>query len=284
MSTPEQNHADQLAYWNSPAGEKWLKRQAETDVMLAPAQEAAILRAAPRAGEHVLDIGCGCGASTIELAERVGGAGRVVGVDISTAMLEHARMRALSVPQAETLCADAARFSFPAESFDLMFSRFGVMFFGAPAAAFAHLRGALKPAGRIVFTCWRGIEENPWMRVPLRAVCNHVPRPPRPGPEEPGPYSFADPARVTRILTATGLDAPRFTKFDFVIDLAGGRGLDAAVDNAASVGAASAALNDQPQHLRDAALDELRATLAPLEKDGRVPLDAAVWIVESARG
>ena len=281
MSTPEQNHADQAAYWNSVAGEKWLRRQAETDAMLSAAQTAAISRAAPKAGEHVLDIGCGCGASTIELAEKVGASGRVVGVDISAPMLERARARTVRLPQVETLLADASRFPFPAESFDLMFSRFGVMFFGDPAKAFGHMRAALKPSGRLVFACWRPFPENPWMAIPYNAATKHVPRSPRPGPEDPGPFSFADTDRVTRILTQAGFQAPDFTKFDFEADVANGGGLDAALDSIASIGATARALTDQPQALREAALAEVRTALAPYEKGGRVPLGAAIWIVEA---
>jgi len=283
MPTAEENHVAQLAYWNSGAGEKWLRRQADTDAMLASAQHAAIEKAAPRAGEHVLDIGCGCGATTVELAEKVGPRGRVVGLDISAPMLEFTRTRVAHLPQAETILADAAAFEFPSESFDLMFSRFGVMFFGDPTAAFAHLRGALKPTGRLVFACWRPFPENPWMGVPFNAATKHIPRPQRPGPEDPGPYSFADTERVTRILTGAGFSTPGFTKFDFEIDIAGGHGLDAAVDSAATIGATSAALNDQPDDLRAKALAAVREELARHEKDGRIPLGAAIWIVEARR-
>ena len=148
---PQETHAAQLAYWNSAAGAKWLTRQAETDAMLQVAQDAAIAQAAVAAGEVVLDIGCGCGASTLALAARVGPGGRVMAVDVSEAMLARAKERAKDLPQVECLVADAAAHPFAPESFDLLFSRFGVMFFGDPAAAFAHLRKALKPSGRVVF-------------------------------------------------------------------------------------------------------------------------------------
>ncbi len=283
MATPQENDAAQRAFWNSDAAMRWLKRQEETDATLAPVDAAAITRAAPQAGEHVLDIGCGCGASTIALAQRVGAQGRVVGVDISEPMLERARYRTDELPQVDTLLADAAAHRFPAESFDLMFSRFGVMFFGDPAAAFAHLRAALKPNGRLVFACWRPFPENPWMMIPFNAATKHVPRPPRPGPEDPGPFSFADTERVTRILTQAGFAAPTFEKFDFVMDIAGGRGVDAAVESAAQIGAAAGALKDQPEELRQRALGEMRDALAAHEKGGRVELAAAVWVLEATR-
>ena len=283
MATPQENHAAQRAFWNSDAALRWLRRQEETDATLAPAEAAAIARAAPRSGEQVLDIGCGCGASTLALAERVGASGRVVGIDISEPMLERTRERAARLPQVETLLADAATYEFPDESFDLMFSRFGVMFFGDPAAAFAHLRAALKPNGRLVFACWRAFPENPWMAAPYHAATKHVPRPPRPGPEDPGPFSFADPDRVKRILTQAGFAAPSFETFDFALDIAGGRGVDAAVESAAMVGAAAGAMKDQPPDLREKARAEMRAALAEHEKDGRVELAGAVWIVAARR-
>ena len=282
MTNPQDNHAAQVAYWNSAAGEKWLKRQAETDAMLAPAHQGAIAQAAPGVGARVIDIGCGCGASTLDLAAHVGPLGSVLAVDVSEPMLARAQERTKHLPQVECRVADAAAHPFAPASYDLLFSRFGVMFFGDPAAAFAHMRKALKPSGRAVFVCWRPIDENPWMRVPLNAVCKHVPRPPRPGPEDPGPFSFASTERVTRILTEAGFAPPTFTKLDFDLDIANGRGLEAAVESASTIGAASAALNNQPPELVAAAMAELRATLAPLEKDGRVPLAGAMWIVEAA--
>ncbi len=284
MSTANENHEAQRVYWDGAGGDKWIKRGADIDVNAAPAQAAAIEMAGIRDGMRVLDIGCGCGASTLALAESVGPSGRVLGIDLSNAMIAEARRVSRGLRQVEFRSADAARDDFSEARFDRLFSRFGVMFFGDPASAFAHLCGALKPDGRLTFVCWRPLPENPWMLTPLSAVCKHVPRPARPGPEDPGPFSFGDPARVTRILTQAGFAAPEFTKFDFDMDLALGRGLEAAVETASNVGAASAALTDQPPDLRAAAVAELRKELAPLERDGRVVLGAAVWIVDAARG
>ncbi|MFV0280527.1 MAG: class I SAM-dependent methyltransferase [Rhodoblastus sp.] len=282
MPTATENHEAQRVYWDGDGGDKWIKGSADVDANVAPAQTAAIDLAGIEPGARVLDIGCGCGASTIALAASVGPEGRVLGIDISQAMIAQARKQTRDLPQAECRVADAAREKFEDEKFDNLFSRFGVMFFGDPTAAFAHLRATLAPGGRLTFVCWRPIVENPWMRTPFNAVCKHAPRPPRPGPEDPGPFSFADPQRVTRILTQAGFGAPKFTPFDFDMDLALGRGLEAAVGMAATVGAAGAALTGQPPEIRAAAIEELRRELAPYEKDGRVPLAAAVWIVSAA--
>lgn len=284
MPNASENHEAQRVYWDGAGGDKWIKRSADVDINVAPAQKAAIETADIREGARVLDIGCGCGASSLAIAGKVGAAGRVLGVDISQAMIAEARRVSRGMRQIEFRVADASRDDFSEARFDRLFSRFGVMFFGDPVAAFAHLRGALAPDGRLTFVCWRPVVENPWMRVPFNAVCKHAPRPPRPGPEDPGPFSFAEPERVTRILTQAGFAQPQFTKFDFDMDLALGQGLEAAVESAATIGPASAALTDQPPEIRAAAYEELRRELTPYEKDGRVPLAAAVWIVSAARG
>ncbi len=285
MATTNENHEAQRVYWDGAGGDKWIRRAADVDTNVAPAQRAAIDSADIHPGARVLDIGCGCGGSTLAIARRAGPTGRVLGVDISHAMIAEAQRAAHDMPQASFMVADASAHDFGGETFDRMFSRFGVMFFGDPAAAFAHLRGALAKDGKLVFVCWRPVVENPWMYLPFNAVCKHAPRPPRPGPEDPGPFSFAAPERVTRILTAAGFAAPEFAKFDFDMDLALGRGLEAAVESAATIGPASAALTDQPPEVRAAALAQLRSELAPhVQADGRVPLAAAVWIVTARPG
>ena len=284
MSTASENQEAQRVYWDGAGGDKWIKRSADIDINVGPAQQAAIEAADIVAGMRVLDIGCGCGGSTLALAQKVGVGGKVVAADISHAMIAIAQSATRGLTQVDCMVADAATHDFGAQKFDRLFSRFGVMFFGDPAAAFAQLRAALKPDGRLTFVCWRPLPENPWMLTPLTAVCRHAPRPQRPGPEDPGPFSFGDPARVRRILTEAGFAAPEITKFDFDMDLALGRGLEAAVETASNVGAASAALTDQPPEIRAAAVAELRKELAPYERDGSVNLGAAVWIVSAARG
>ena len=281
MDARQERHEEQRAYWNGASGGRWLARADETDRMLQPVLDAAIAHAQPRAGETVLDVGCGCGASVIALAKAVEETGRVVGVDISEQMLGLARERTSHLRQVECLVADAAAQDFSALQADLIFSRFGVMFFGDPAAAFANMKRALKPGGRIVFACWRPIQENGWMDVPLRAAYLHVPRQPRPGPEDPGPFSFSDPARVTRIFKEAGLPEPTFTPLDVKLDIAAGGTLDDAVRSAGEIGATARALQDQPAELRQAALAEVRRALEPYVTASGVPLSGAVWLVEA---
>ncbi|MBV9115949.1 MAG: class I SAM-dependent methyltransferase, partial [Acetobacteraceae bacterium] len=261
MSDPAELHAQQVAFWNGPGGERWVAGQAQMEAMLAPVADALIAHASVRQGETVLDVGCGYGVTALVLAQAVGPKGRVIGLDVSAPMLALARARSAGVANIEWIEADAATHAFAPASVDLVFSRFGVMFFGDPAAAFANLRRALRPGGRLVFACWRTAEENPWIQVPAKAVFAHVPPPPRPGPEDPGMLSFGDPARVRRILTQAGFGAPRFTKLDLTIDLGGGQGLEDATAQALSMRPVSEVLLDQPDPVRAAAVASVRAAL-----------------------
>lgn len=278
--TTSELHQDQVAYWSGNGGARWIGESKRTEVMLGPVAEQLYALAKPQPGETVLDVGCGLGPTSIELARRVGPGGRVVGLDVSAAMIEQARARAAGLGNVEFIADDAATHSFPAPFADLLFSRFGVMFFGDPTAAFANLKKALKPQGRVVFACWRNIKENPWMQVPLHAAYNHVPRLPPVDPDDPGPFSFADPERVKRVMAGAGLAAPRITPLDLTVDIAGGAGLEAATHQAMTIGATSRALQDQPDAVRAAVTNSIRDALAPYAKDGKVELPGAAWAVE----
>ena len=284
MTDTTQLHADQIAYWNGPGGAHWVAQQAHTDTQLAPVTEALLAAAAPVPGQRVLDIGCGCGTTTLHVADAVGAEGHVTGLDVSGPMLGWARQRGGERENLAWVLADAAAHAFPPGGFDLLMSRFGVMFFGNPPAAFANLRAGLRPGGRLVFACWRPFEENTWMRVPLHAAYQHIPRLPKPGPEDPGPFAFADPERVTRILTGAGWSAPSFTPVDVMLDIAAGGGLDLAVEQATHIGAASRALREAPEETRPAAIAAIREALVPYRDGMSVRLPGAIWIVSATNG
>jgi SAM-dependent methyltransferase len=274
----------EVAYWNSTAGRHWVERQESQDTLLAPILKAALERAQPRPGEHVVDIGCGTGASSIELGKQVGPSGQVLGVDISAPMLARAAERIPPAAPINFVRADATTYKFDPAAFDLLFSRFGVMFFAEPARAFANLRAALKPGGRLVFACWRKFDENGWLQVPLRAAQAHVPPLPRPGPEDPGPFSFADEARVRRILAEAGFAAVKLEPRDCALDIACGRGLDEALQTAMEIGPTARALQDQSAEVRTAVATSVRHALQSHQRGEQVPLGAAIWIVTAANG
>jgi SAM-dependent methyltransferase len=277
--TGHEKNADQIAYWNGPGGQRWANRQQTQDVLLQPVADILIDRAQIKAGEHVIDVGCGSGAISIAAAERAGTTGRVLGIDVSGPMLTRARQIAPPGLPVDFVLADATAYPFEPASFDLLVSRFGVMFFAEPAHSFANLRRALKPTGRLAFACWREPRENPFFMAPLQAVYKHVPKLPQLGPEDPGPFSFASEQRVTRILGEAGFSGVAMEPCNLALDPAIGRGLDIAVQSALEIGPAARALAEQPPEVVAAAAKSIRETLAPYVNGMTVPLGASIWIV-----
>lgn len=206
MVQASQGGNDQAAHWNGPAGEAWVAAQAVLDGMFAPI-EAALAEAASEAGaRRVLDIGCGTGATTLAVARRLGEDGEALGVDISAPMVTHARARAeREGSRARFVVADATTHALPPAHFDLAVSRFGVMFFPDPVAAFANVRGAMRPGGGLAAVAWRSRAENPFMTTAERTAVPMLPEPPPQRPANaPGQFAFADEGRVRGILADSG--------------------------------------------------------------------------------
>ena len=255
------DNAEQQAYWNGEAGMRWTRRQEIQDAVLSPISEIVVDRAAAAAGDYVIDIGCGCGATSVVLAQQVGETGRVLGLDISAPMLARARERIGYGSPLTFVEADATVYPFEAGRADLLFSRFGVMFFANPIISFANMRTALRPGGRLVFVCWREPKLNPWLIAPLQAAYKHVPRLPEVSADAPGPFAFASQAKLRGILERTGFADAVVEPFDLSLDLGAGHGLDMAVETTLSIGPASRALDGQPPELRAAAAASIREVL-----------------------
>jgi SAM-dependent methyltransferase len=271
-------NADQIAYWNGPGGWRWADRQQAQDIVLAPVTDVVIDRAKAKSGERIVDVGCG-GATSIAFALQVGPTGHVIGIDISAPMLARALQVAPPGLPVEFVLADATVYPFVPAGFDLLVSRFGVMFFAEPALSFANLHRALKPSGRLVFACWREPRDNPFFMAPLQAVYQHVPKLPPPGPDDPGPFAFASEARVQRILGDAGFSGIAMEPVDLSLDVAIGRGLEAAVQGAREIGPAARALAEQPADVVAAATNSIREALMPFVTGQSVPLRASMWIV-----
>jgi SAM-dependent methyltransferase len=171
----------------------WAEVRELLELQLAPLGRRALMALAPQSGESVLDIGCGGGETALDLARAVAPDGTVVGVDLSAAMLAFAKRAAKGCERVRFVQADAQVFPFEPASFDAAFSRFGVMFFTDPTAAFINIRRGLRPNGRLAFVCWRALEENPLDILPLRAASAHLPPRPPNNPDAPGPFAFANP-------------------------------------------------------------------------------------------
>jgi SAM-dependent methyltransferase len=267
------------------SGPKWIRFEEAIDRQLAPYGIAAIEAAGLRAAERVIDVGCGCGGTTIEIARRVGPAGSALGVDLSAMMLERARERARTagVPNVRFENLDAQTHDFAPATLDLVYSRFGVMFFTDPRAAFANLLAALRPGGRLSFVCWQGLERNPWMAIPLMAAAAHIELPPRPGPEAPGPFSLGDPERVRRILAGAGFDAIALEDREESLTVGGGGGLDEAVEFLLQMGPTGAALREAAPEVIPRVREAVREVLEPFATPSGVTMASAVWLVDARR-
>lgn len=270
--------------WCDESGARWAALEARTDQQLDPLGRAALAHLGPRASERALDIGCGCGQTTLELAELVGASGRVLAVDISEQMLERARARVAESGRAniELVLADAATHCFEPAAFDLLFSRFGVMFFADAVGAFGHLRRALRPGGRLGFVCWQSLEQNPWAGLPytaLRELWPEAPVPPMLVPDLPGPFYFSNFERVRRVLDAAGFADIAIEPLLRPIHLGGSATVDEAVDYCCKIGPAARLLSTVDPALHSRAREVLRTALDPFVSERGVWLDAAAWVV-----
>ncbi|MSO78309.1 MAG: class I SAM-dependent methyltransferase [Acidimicrobiia bacterium] len=268
----------QREYWNRDDARHWVDQQARYDEMLEPFGAAMLDAAGITSGEHVLDVGCGNGVTT-RSAARSTVDGRALGVDLSEAMLERARALALKEGVANvSFDADDAQTRQFTPEFDVAISRFGVMFFDDPAAAFANIRSGLRPGGRGAFIVWQALPANEWMAVPGAAILEYV-DPPDGDPTAPGPYALADPDRVRSIFDTAGFRDLSIDAFTAPM-LVGGRGtLDDATTFMRNSGIARAMLDDKPANLQERAIAAVREALKPHLTDEGVQLGGATWLV-----
>ncbi len=226
-----------------------------------------------------MDIGCGCGLTSLAASDVVGPSGSVLGVDVSAPMLARAKERAARRSNVSFALSDATTHRF-GEPVDAVLSRFGVMFFADPVAAFANIRRALRPGGRFVFIAWRSVPENPWIRVPCEAASPHAPPLPRPGPDDPGPFSFGIRARVERILARAGFSSVDIAPFDASVVLSE-TGLEQAVVFAMDTGPTARMLVDATDEVKKRVHAALTEALAPHLRSEKVALDGATWVISA---
>lgn len=277
MKTAAELAAEQAAYWNGPGGEGWLAAYQRIQRAIGGIGEIGLSAAAARSGEQAIDIGCGTGDTTAALARAVGLTGHVLGVDISEPLIAAARTHRLD--NATFAVGDAATHPFKVGHYDLVFSRFGVMFFADPVAAFRNIRRALKPEGRLVFVAWRTPQENPWGTTPMRAAQPFLPPQPRPGPEDPGQFAFGDRARVERILGDAGFNALRFEPIDRQIWM--GDSVAEVVAGAGRFGPLARAFANAEPAAIEKAKQAVADVLAPHQGPDGVRLPGACWLVRA---
>jgi len=269
------DNTSQIEYWNGAAGRKWVQDAERLDAMLRPFADAVMAAAQPRAGEHAVDIGCGAGALSL-MAAAAGAA--VTGVDVSQPLIALAQARAKGA--ARFTVADASDWQ-PETKADLVLSRFGVMFFSDPGAAFANIRQGVKAGGRMAFACWRPLAENDWALIPLAAAMPLMKQPPVPPPPgAPGPFAFGDRQRISEVLAAGGWSAVRITPWDGLIELPG-RSVEETAGFMLEIGPLSRVIAEQeidPLQVKDAIIEKVGSLKT---EDAGVRLRAAAWIVEA---
>jgi SAM-dependent methyltransferase len=232
-------NSGQIEYWNSDeTGRHWVEHETRYDAMLKPYSEQLLAAVSVTSAERVVDIGCGFGTTTLAAAAAARD-GDALGVDISRWMLDRARERAREqgIHNARFEIADAQVVPFDAMSRDVAISRFGVMFFADPVAAFANIRTAFAPAGRLAFVCWQDVAANDWVMVPTRAAAAHVALPDPGEPGAPGPFALGDADRVRTILTEAGYREIEIDPITNDLLLAGGGDVDEAVEFLRGTGA-----------------------------------------------
>jgi len=279
-------NADQIEFWNGEGGRKFVKYQHALDIMIGAFGEKAMERLDIRRGEIALDIGCGCGATTIELARRVGSTGEAVGVDISELMLARAEDVAVhaEVTNVFFALADVETSPLHRDSFDMAFSRFGVMFFKNPVTAFANIASVLHDRGRIAFACWQPIDKNQWLALQLQAVLPFV-EPPEPlPPDAPGPFSLGDPDRIRSVLSEAGFTNIEIDDYSPHIQLGATHDLDDAIEFGLDLGPAGQLLADVDEATREKATEALREIFRPHHSKDGVMLPAGAWIVSAKKG
>ena len=276
----ETDNYPQDRFWNGPAGQLWVSSHEETERHTGPFGDVALLAAAPAPGERAIDVGCGCGTTTLALARSVGATGDVVGVDLSSIMLDRAMELAAAAKLTNVVFRrlDAQTAPLGRHVFDLVFSRFGVMFFADPTAAFTNLRASLRPSGRLAFACWQVPSANPWMALPSRAALQFfgLTAPPH---DAPGPFSLADPDRLRRVLTDAGFNDIDITPEIRTLTLALGHSLDNWVHERLLMGLAGEIYANSSVEIQSRARQLLISSVEPYQVEDGLEMSGASWIV-----
>ena len=268
-----------MSEWEAGEGKHWAVNADRYTRQLAGFADIVTDAAGYRPGERVLDVGCGCGDLSLAAGRAVTATGEVLGLDLSPAMLGVSADLAASagLDHVAFTVADAAAHRPDPAAFDVMVSRFGVMFFDDPTAAFTHLRSLMTPGGRLTFVCWQELFANDWMIVPGAAVAEVLALPEGGDPSGPGPFTFADPHRITTILTQAGFDGATAVAANTPLWLG-----DDAAEAAAflrTTGLGRAVFADADLDRQEEAIRRVTAALRPYETEAGVHLDGAAWLV-----
>lgn len=279
----ETANSDQRDFWSGPSGQAWVTSQQEMDDQHVEAAELVMREADPQPGQRVIDIGSGAGALSLMAAQKVGPTGRVLATDISEPLLQRAAERGADLAQMSTFLADAQSADWPEADFDLAVSRYGVMFFADPPAAFANIARALKPGARLVFAAWASASKNPFWRIPAACVAEHFGPMPATDPNSPGPLGLADMEVALERLRAGGLvDVAGREETIHLHHADGARGM---ANLSTRIGGGRRALNHFEGTEEDARAleDRIAAAFAPYETQDGFRLPAVVNLLTARK-
>jgi ubiquinone/menaquinone biosynthesis C-methylase UbiE len=269
---------EQTRLWNGPAGHAWVESQAMLDGMFKPIEDLLVEAVSSGSGGRVLDVGCGTGSTLLAVARRLGAKGQCTGIDISEPMLAAARARAQREgTPAQFICANAQSHVFEPASFDMLISRFGVMFFDDPVQAFANLRRAARPGAAARFIAWRSAAENPFMTTAERAAAPLLPNLPARRPGAPGQFAFADRQRVHSILEESGWTDIDLQPMDVVCTLPEGELLRYLSRH----GPVGLFLQEADEQTRTQVIQTVRAAFEPYVHGAQVRFTAACWSINA---
>jgi len=280
------HNEEQIALWNGDMAANWVEHDALMEAMLAPVGEKILDTLSLSATARALDVGCGCGHPTLSLARRIGPDGSVTGIDVSAPMLalaEHLAIRD-TADRAEVtfLKADAQTHAFEPESLDIVFSRFGVMFFEDPVAAFRNIHNALAVTGQMAFCCWQPRAVNPFMTVPAMAALDLLPASPEMPPRTPGPFAFEEANYVETILTEAGFSDIAITPICHPLVFGSGLSIEEIVERLVNIGPIAQMVREAPEELQQPVRDRVIAAVSPYygERTG-MTLDGQFWQVNA---
>jgi SAM-dependent methyltransferase len=278
---PKIVNVDMAKAWDGAEGESWVEHEEHQDLALVAHTEQLLVAAAVDPSEHVLDVGCGCGEVTRACA-RLAPEGDALGLDLSTAMLARARERAAEagLHNAEFEHADAQVHPLDAHRCDLVVSRFGVMFFGDPVAAFRNIARGMASDGRLALMVWQELRRNEWLAAVRQAIAvgRTLPEPPI---GAPGPFGLADPDAARSILETAGFASVSFAEVEAPFRL--GADADDAYAFARNIGPVRGLLDGLDADDTTRALDELRATVDAHDTEDGVIFGSAAWIIHAVR-
>lgn len=274
---------EQTEYWSGKGGEHWVAEAERYDAMIREFGKALLAAADPQPGERALELGCGNGALAVATAERLGPDGRLTAVDVSAPMLDLARSRAdaAGLTNVEFVEADVQTYPFEPDGYDFAFSRFAVMFFDDPDAAFGNVAVAVRPGGRVAFTCWQELFANQWVMIPAAAALEYVPMPDLGEPGGPGPFSLAEPDRVRSLLEGAGFTDPSVEALEAPVRV--GADVEDAVAYYRMSDFAETLFADVDDDTAAKAWEAVSGAIAPYATPEGVTLPGGAWLVTATR-